>query len=154
MPGNRMPDRTVSPMSRADLDEVVELERRCFRDPWPRDLIAVEIDETDERRCSLVLREGGAVLGYMMAWFVADEAHLGNIAVAPEARGTGVASLLLEALIEGARLHGCVHTVLEVRAGNEQAIALYRRHGFDAVAVRKGYYQDDNEDAVIMMRVL
>jgi len=151
---NPKPERVLSRMTHLDLDDVIALERHCFPDPWPRDLIEVEIDEADDQRFPVVARVDGILVGYMIAWFIADEAHLGNLAVAPAAQRTGLASALLEALVAEARLRGSAHIVLEVRAGNSGAIRLYERHGFDAVAVRKEYYEDDKEDAVIMMRLL
>lgn len=141
----------VLPLSPEDLDEVAALEALCFSDPWPRELFLREAEGHPENHCR-VLRDGvGKLLAYSIAWIVADEAHLGDIAVAPEARGKGLAKILLRELISEARRRGAVHIVLEVRASNDGAIGLYEAHGFQKVAIRRGYYQDDQEDAYVMM---
>ena len=141
----------ILPLTPEDLDEVSQLERRCFSDPWPKELFFREAEDRPDN-FSRVLRDGeGPLLAYSIAWIVADEAHLGDIAVAPEQRGKGLAKLLLRELISEARVRGAVHIVLEVRASNENAIHLYEKHGFENVAIRRGYYEDDQEDALVMM---
>lgn len=141
----------VLPLRPEDLDEVASLEARCFSDPWPRELFLREAENHPENFCR-VLRDGtGRLLAYSIAWIVADEAHLGDIAVAPEARGKGLGKILLRELIDEARRRSAVHIVLEVRAGNDGAIGLYEAHGFQKIAIRRGYYQDDQEDAYVMM---
>ncbi|MEZ4650593.1 MAG: ribosomal protein S18-alanine N-acetyltransferase [Candidatus Eisenbacteria bacterium] len=141
----------ILPLTPADLDDVSELEARCFSDPWPRELFLREAEDRSDNFCRVVRDLEGELLAYSIAWIIADEAHLGDIAVAPEQRGKGLAKLLLRELIDEARIRGAVHIVLEVRASNDGAITLYESHGFTKVAIRKGYYQDDAEDALVMM---
>lgn len=141
----------VLPLTTDDLDEVSELERRCFSDPWPKEMFFREAEGRPENFCRVLRSVQGDLLAYSIAWIVADEAHLGDIAVAPEQRGKGLAKILLRELISEARIRGAVHIVLEVRASNEGAIGLYEKHGFDKVAIRKGYYESDQEDALVMM---
>jgi ribosomal-protein-alanine N-acetyltransferase len=92
------------------------------------------------------------VAGYAVCWALAGESHLLDIAVAPGARGRGVACrLLAECIRRGARA-GSRHIHLEVRAGNDDAIRLYRGHDFVFMGVRKGYYTDTGEDAILLSR--
>lgn len=94
----------------------------------------------------------GAVLGYAGIWFgdAGGDADLLTIATAPAARRRGVATALLRDLIERARRRGCAHVLLEVRASNSAAQALYARHGFEALTVRRRYYTSPQEDALVM----
>lgn len=144
----------ILPLGPEDLDDVAELEARCFSDPWPRELFLREAEDRPDNFCRVVRNLEGELLAYSIAWVIADEAHLGDIAVAPEQRGKGLGKLLLQELIDEAKIRGAVHIVLEVRASNESAIALYESYGFVKVAIRKGYYQDDAEDALVMMLLL
>ena len=141
----------ILPLRPDDLDEIAELERRCFSDPWPKETFFREADDRPENFCRVLRDEKGRLLAYSIAWIVADEAHLGDIAVAPEERGRGLAKVLLRELISEAQARGAVHIVLEVRASNEGAIGLYEKLGFEKIAIRRGYYEDDQEDALVMM---
>ncbi|MCA9728031.1 MAG: ribosomal protein S18-alanine N-acetyltransferase [Candidatus Eisenbacteria bacterium] len=140
-------------METSDLVEVAALEARCFADPWSKALFLAELEER-EQNYPRVAVQGTRILGYLISWFVADEVHLGNIAVDPEQRSRGIARMLLEDLIHQAELRGSSYIVLEVRVGNESAIRLYRSYGFEDMALRRGYYQDNGEDALIMIRLM
>lgn len=94
----------------------------------------------------------GDVVGYAGMWIVLDEAHVTNVAVAPEHRGRDIGDRLLSELERRARLRGCLRMTLEVRPSNAVAIALYRKHGFVARGRRPGYYSDTHEDAIIMWK--
>lgn len=86
----------------------------------------------------------------MIVWLILDEAHIGTLAVHPEYRGRSIARrLLAKVLLEATRL-GATHALLEVRACNQDALHLYNKFGFAVVGVRKGYYQDAGEDALLM----
>jgi ribosomal-protein-alanine acetyltransferase len=95
---------------------------------------------------------GGTVLGFACAFAVADEVELQSLAVERSARGRGLGALLLEALLEWAGRQGYRSLHLEVRAGNAPALALYRRFGFAQTGTRRGYYQDNGEDALLLAR--
>lgn len=136
-----------------DLDEIVEIEKACFLDPWSRGSFAAELTAGDCSWCR-VLRLGGRMAGYMIVWFVEDEAHLANIAVAPWARQRGYAQRMLDHLYEEAYLRGSKMIVLEVRGSNEAAVRLYERNGFVAGGIRKDYYRQPREDALVMVRFL
>lgn len=95
-------------------------------------------------------KAGSAAVGFALVWLVADETHLLDLAVAPEARRQGVARLLLETVVVSTRASGSRVVLLEVRATNEPALALYHSAGFVESGVRRGYYSDKDEDAVLM----
>ena len=139
----------IVPMTAAHLPAVAALEKACFpADPWSEGLFR---DALDNPNTAILLAEGedGAVLGYAVLSTVLDEGNLDNIAVARPARRNGVADALLSALTGFGREHlACL--MLEVRASNAPAIALYEKHGFVAVGRRKNYYDAPREDAVLM----
>lgn len=146
-----LPDGLViEPMTEALLDQVHTIERESFPDPWPRRFFEGELSRSDPAYARVVLG-GERVIGYLVAWFILDEVHLGNLAVHPEHRRQGVGRLLVQHLIERAERRGASFISLEVRAGNRAAMSLYARHHFRPEGVRKGYYAG-REDAVIMVR--
>lgn len=139
----------IIPMTTEDLPAVAALEKTCFpADPWSEALFR---DALDNPAVVILLAEGedGAVLGYAVLSVVLDEGNLDNIAVAPDCRRRGVADALLGAITGFGREHLSV-LMLEVRASNAPAIALYEKHGFVAVGRRKNYYDAPREDAVLM----
>jgi ribosomal-protein-alanine N-acetyltransferase len=101
-----------------------------------------------------VAEEEGRVVGYLVAWHVADELHIGNLAVAPAKQGRGIAASLLSGALASAAERGIEYAALEVRVSNERAIRLYERFGFSGIAIRKAYYEDNGENALIMLRVI
>jgi ribosomal-protein-alanine N-acetyltransferase len=135
-----------------DLHAIAQLERASFADPWPREALLAEL-QVDRLRRPLVAENDGTVVGFLMAWSVADELHIINIAVHEAWRRRGIGTRLLEAAIDAGRGEGSVMATLEVRAGNLPARAFYQRHGFLETGLRRRYYQD-GEDAVIMTRRL
>jgi ribosomal-protein-alanine N-acetyltransferase len=142
---------TVRPMAQADLDRVCEIEKAVFALPWSRTSFENEVSGDP---CSLpwVAEEGGRVAGYLIAWHVADELHIGNLATAPDRQGRGIASSLLSGVLAEAARRGIEYAALEVRVSNERAIRLYERFGFSGIAIRKAYYEDNGENALIMLR--
>jgi len=143
----------IEPMKVEDLAEVVEIERESFGDPWSRASFEAELRAEPTSHCR-VMRVAGGVAGYMIAWFIEDEAHLANIAVAPRARRRGFAQGMLDYLLRECYLRGSRILVLEVRASNAGAITLYERNGFVIGGVRKNYYRYPREDALVMVRSL
>lgn len=136
-------------MTEEYLPTVAALERICFpADPWSEDLYRAALNNPAVA-VLLARGEDGALLGYAVLSTVLDEGNLDNIAVAPEHRRRGVADALLSALTAFGREHlACL--MLEVRASNTPAIALYEKHGFTAVGRRKNYYDAPKEDAILM----
>jgi len=137
-------------MTVADLTGVCELEQELFTMPWPRASFLYEISGND-RSFSIVGVEDDEVVAYAIAWFVCDELHIGNIAVTGKWQGRGLGRRLLEHMLIEAGKREIAFATLEVRASNVRAINLYRRYGFKGIAIRKNYYTDNREDALIMM---
>lgn len=140
----------IVPMTEAVLDQVAAIEDQSFPDPWPRRFFHEELTRSDPAYARVAIA-GGQVSGYLVAWFILDEVHLGNLAVHPAHRRRGIGRCLLEHLIEQAERGGASLISLEVRAGNRAAMSLYARHHFRPEGIRKGYYAG-REDAVIMVR--
>jgi len=142
-------------MRLADIDAVTALEREIFSDAWSRDTFHQEVVNT-RGTMPVVLEdnETGDLLAYMVAWTVADEAHLGNVAVVPARRGEGLAQRLLDYLESAARGRAARMIVLEVRRSNTPARRLYEKNGYYPVMVRKRYYADNKEDALVMVKPL
>lgn len=130
------------------IDEVSALEERCFSAPWSRESFMWAKD--DENSYFTVALEGGRVVGYAGLRFFAPEGDIANVATAPEHRRRGVASALLEDIIDFAKKRGITSLMLEVRTSNAGAVALYKKYGFVKVATRKNYYTMPTEDADIM----
>ncbi len=135
-------------MAEGDLSRLAEVETRCFTIPWSRSMLEEEL--ANPNALYLVAEQDDMILGYAGSWLVFDEGHITNIAVEPSARRTGVGRTLLAALLEGMHGAGVRSATLEVRRGNAPAIALYQSFGFVVEGVRRGYYNDNNEDALIM----
>ena len=139
----------VAPMTAAHLSQVAALEKVCFpADPWSEELFQAALESP---HTSILLAEGtdGAVLGYAVLSAVLDEGNLDNLAVAPNCRRQGVADALLSTLTASGQT-SLSTLMLEVRASNAPAIALYEKHGFVPVGRRKNYYRAPNEDAILM----
>ncbi|HEX9935079.1 MAG TPA: ribosomal protein S18-alanine N-acetyltransferase [bacterium] len=137
-------------MTRTDLDEVLDLEKEIFPSAWSRQ--AFEFECRRPKGVSLIAEGDGRIVGYAIGWAVADELHIANLAVRPDWRRKGIGEALVKTLIRlcpDAEWAG-----LEVRASNQPAMSLYSRLGFKATAVRKQYYVEEGEDAVVMEKEL
>ncbi len=139
----------IVPMNGDHLDEVVELERVCFPDPWSRNMLKEEL-ENDLAAFLVALDGQGAVAGYAGLQVVPDEGYILNVAVRPDCRRQGIAGQLLQVFLDFAKGNHLAFLTLEVRASNYPAIALYGSRGFRGVGRRKNYYEHPREDAVIM----
>lgn len=131
----------------ADLTEIMAIERASFPTPWSQASMERELSSQDGS-VYYVAEVGGRVAGYVGAWMYGGEAHVLTIAVREDQRGEGLGELLMLAVLEHAWRRGCDRCVLEYRVSNARAEALYRKLGFEAVAIRPGYYTDTDEDAV------
>ncbi len=134
-----------------DADALAVIEQRCFAHPWTRGSLLRDLAENPLARY-LVAEADGAVVGYAGLWLAAGEGNINNVAVLPEYRRRGIADSMLSSLITACEMEGAEAFTLEVRASNDAAIALYLRHGFAPEGVRKAYYEDNGEDAIIMWR--
>jgi [ribosomal protein S18]-alanine N-acetyltransferase len=151
----RMLDRSARPltidrMKIRHVGDVMDIERVAYPKPWTAQVFHDELHEgRSGRRHYVVARRGRSVVGYGGVMFVADEAHITNIAVRQDARRTGIGSRLMSALAEAAIDRGCRAWTLEVRATSLGAQELYRSFGFVPAGVRKNYYEA-NTDAIVM----
>lgn len=139
----------IVPMTSEHLDQVADIERLCFSDPWSRRMLSEHL----ENECAATLVAQGAdgtVLGYAGLLVVLDEGYITNVAVRPEYRRQGIASELLEVFRRFGEGNHMAFLTLEVRASNTAARALYQKHGYAEVGCRKNYYEHPKEDAIIM----
>ena len=136
----------------SDTAVIAELEKICFpHDPWSYDSVYSDIVLND-RTVYLVAEDEGEVIAYGGLWKILDEGHITNIAVVPGRRREHIGEKLVNELIGLTRAEGIASWTLEVRADNEPAIALYEKLGFENAGLRKGYYEYDGKDAVIMWK--
>lgn len=135
-----------------DLPAMAEIERRCFHTPWSEESLRDDLTGNPLSVYMVLEAENGDVAGYISLWRILDEGHINNVAVLPEYRRRGGASEMLEFMLEYSEKNGISSHTLEVRVSNEGAIGLYRKFGFREAGVRKGYYEDNGEDALIMWR--
>lgn len=139
---------TVRAMTARDVDAVAALEAECNAQPWSREALKSYVSTAVG--VVAVAEDGRAVVGYVLASVVRDEAEILILGVASTARRQGVAAALLKEAFARLRAAGARAVFLEVRQGNKPAIGLYRGFGFGEAGVRKGYYADTGEDAVLM----
>jgi ribosomal-protein-alanine N-acetyltransferase len=130
---------------------LAELDLKCFAIPWSEASFAADLADL-EKAFYLAWEFEGKLVGYGGYWRVLDEGEIMNIAVAPEWRRRGLAAGLLQGLIRQAEIEQLRCLTLEVREGNLAARALYNRHGFVEVGLRRNYYADNNENAIIMLK--
>lgn len=139
-------------MQAEDISAIAELEKVCFSDPWSENSIASELD--NELSCWLVAIEEGKLAGYVGSQTVLDGSDMMNIAVAPEYRRKGIAEALVVALVAELKKRKSICLLLEVRASNIPAITLYEKLSFVQVGLRKNYYRNPKEDALILRKEL
>jgi [ribosomal protein S18]-alanine N-acetyltransferase len=158
-----------------DIDAMTELDATCFSSPWSRASFEAELT-TNQLAWYLVAEElvpkgeaveaveevedelnpegeddgVGLIIGYAGLWAIEDEGHITNVAVHPDYRRMHLGHILVEMLIDQTQQEGLKRFTLEVRVSNHAAIALYEQFGFVSAGLRKGYYEDNNEDAMIM----
>ena len=137
-------------MTAAHTWQIAELEKVCFRDPWSENSIASELG--NRLSLWLVAVDGDRVVGYVGSQSVLGETDMMNIAVAPDYRRQGIAEKLVTELISGLRQKGNHSLMLEVRVSNTSARQLYDKLGFEQVGLRKNYYRNPKEDAMILRK--
>lgn len=135
-------------MKDEDISEVLDISSLSFSTSWSKDSYIQEL--TNPIAKYLVAKIDNKVVGFVGTWIILDESHITNIAVHPNYRKQGVASTLLKELLSYCKNQGCIAYTLEVRSGNKAAKALYEKHNFKQDGIRKGYYEDNKEDAIIM----
>lgn len=145
----------LRPMTRADLDRVVELELALFgAEAWSRDMLVGELSQQPASRHYLVADEDGEIVGYAGLLGAGSQSDVLTLAVAADRWGHGIGSALLTALLIEATRRGCAEVFLEVRTENIRAQQLYRRYDFTEIGIRRGYYQPSGADALVMRRSL
>lgn len=145
-----MQAENARPLGVEDLTDVMELERQCFRTRWTREQFLLGLQRGAFH--ILGLRERGVLIAYAAYSVIVDEMELMNIGVHPFHRRKGHAKALMAEMLRRCEELGAVAGFLEVRASNAGAIALYKRFGFEQRGVRKGYYPDNGEDALLFRR--
>jgi [ribosomal protein S18]-alanine N-acetyltransferase len=145
-----MNDVIICPLEDKYIEEILTISLLSFPRTWSKDSFEKELDNKFARY--MVAVKNSIPVGYGGMWIIIDEAHITNVAVHPEFREGGIASMLLEALIEICKLEGVTAMTLEVRKSNVVAQNLYQKYGFQQEGIRKGYYEDNKEDAIIMWK--
>ena len=141
---------TITNMTNAHVTQIAELEKCCFNDPWSEMSIASELN--NRLSCWLVALDGDVVVGYVGSQTVLGETDMMNIAVHPGYRKQGIATDLIQTLIDTLSKQGSHSLMLEVRQTNEPAKNLYQALGFETVGIRKNYYPNPREDALIQRK--
>ena len=148
--GAGRPDRmTIVPMTTSDISSVTRIERASFSTVWPSDAFFNELS-TNKLAHYFVGRIDGKIVAYGGIWVIFEDSHVTTIAVDPAMRGRGYGETLLLYLLDEAIARGASWMTLEVRESNVGAQQLYRKYGFTTVTTRKGYYSDNNENALVM----
>jgi ribosomal-protein-alanine N-acetyltransferase len=143
----------IEPLSSlSDLDAVLAIEAESFTSPWTREMYLAELENVGVSFCYLARDAAGKILGFCSFWRVLDELHINNLAVAPAYRRRGIGTgLLTHVLNEGAKF-GAHRATLEVRRSNDVARHLYEGLGFTTAGVRRAYYTNPVEDALVLWR--
>ncbi|MDD4600336.1 Ribosomal-protein-alanine acetyltransferase [bioreactor metagenome] len=145
-----MSDICIRPMQAEDIDAVLTIEHQSFSLPWSREAFQAEV--CNNLACYLVMEMDGLMIGYGGMWIVLDEAHITNVAILPDYREQGLGKRLFASMIHQANSRGTIRMTLEVRVSNTAAQKLYKGFGFTVCGLRRGYYTDNQEDALIMWR--
>lgn len=136
-------------MKDEDIDQILEVEHASFTTPWSREAFYNEI-HNNKFAVYIVLEEDKKIIGYCGAWVVIDETHVTNLAMLPEYRGRKLGEALLKKMMSVAKEMGAKSMTLEVRVTNDVAQSLYRKLGFQNGGIRKNYYSDNQENALVM----
>lgn len=151
------PDQTaglfIRAMEESDLEQVVAMEKRIFRDPWTLEHFRAELYKSPYSYSHVALWQG-KIIGYVIVWCIVDELHIANLAVDLPYRRMGIGRGLLQFALDLGRQKGMKRALLEVRRSNVGAIALYRKFGFQQVGIRRHYYRPEGEDAILMQKSL
>lgn len=138
-------------MELSDIEDILVVEKLSFSIPWSRDSFEKEIVDNN-LAIYLVAKVNEKAVGYIGMWKVLNEGHITNVAVHPEFRHQGIGDQLVSELLSLCEKENIDLVTLEVRKSNQNAIRLYEKHGFVAEGIRKAYYQDNKEDAIIMWK--
>ena len=137
-------------MNQEDVDQVAMIERECFSIPWSEESFRKAVLENDN--IYMVATEGERIVAYCGMWGIQGEGNIYNVCVKEEKRGKGIGSDLFGAFLEEGIKAGFSGFTLEVRVSNESAIRLYRKFGFENAGIRKNFYDNPKEDAMVMWK--
>lgn len=137
-------------MTAADIDGVLKIEQESFSLPWTRDAFVQEMTTNLHAYYIVAEDQDQRIVGFCGMWLVMDESHITNVAVTEQVKGQGIGKGLMREAIRVAKEHGAVLMTLEVRVSNTIAQNLYRKLDFQNGGIRKGYYSDNLEDALVM----
>lgn len=140
---------TLRKMVEEDIDQILVIEKESFATPWSRESFENELTK-NRFALYLVLEDEEVIFGYCGVWIIVDEAHVTNIALLPNYRGKKLGETLLTEIMKVAKEKGAKTMTLEVRVSNHVAQSLYRKLGFQDGGIRKNYYTDNQEDALVM----
>lgn len=143
---------TITPVSEADLATLLAIEAECFTSPWTREMYLAELENVGVSFCYLARDEEERALGFCSFWRVLDELHINNLAVLPPSRRRGIATTLMRYVLDEGARRGARRATLEVRRSNDAARQLYERLGFATAGVRRAYYTNPIEDALVLWR--
>lgn len=146
---------SIRPLKKKDVQKVAELEAQCFIKPWPLNQIAYEFNGNPCAKVFVCVDKQDNILGYLDFMITFNSATIDRICVTKEYRGQGIASALLDKMVEVCKKQKDIveFITLEVRKSNENAISLYSKNGWQKVVIKPKYY-DDGEDAIYMIRSL
>ena len=139
----------IRKMTLDDIEQVIAIDRVSFSLPWPERSFRYELTDNPASRC-WVAEVDGKIVGMIVVWLIVDEVHVATIATHPEFRRQGIAKNLLAYALQHMSTEGAQSSFLEVRASNLAAQDLYRKFGFEESGVRRRYYRDNDEDAILM----
>lgn len=140
------------PAVSADLPAIAQLDAACFGRAWTEEVYGQELERPFAQL--YVVERAGAIIGLSCTWIVSDEAHLLRIATAAAHRREGLGHRMLSSVVSRARAAGCERIILEVGASNVAAVSLYEKFVFERLGLRRGYYSNPPDDALVMQRVL
>lgn len=138
---------------RSDIEALLGIEERCFTSRWTEAMFLYEIEENEFGKF-YVLEEDGILIGYIDFWITFETCQLANVAVDLPYQGKGYSRKMMDLMVDEANKEGCETIMLEVRPSNTAARKLYESYDFIEMNIRKGYYSDNGEDAIIMCKAL
>ena len=138
----------IEKMTSKDIDGVFEVEKSCFEHYWSKESFKKEL--TNDSARYLIAKIDDKVVGYVGIWLILDEGHITNVAVHKDYRGQKIGDKLVQALVDLCKENNIQSMTLEVRVSNMVAQNLYKKYGFKMAGIRKEYYSDNKEDAIIM----
>ena len=146
----KLPEIYISNMLKDDIENVIKIEAEAYGEHhWSKSAFYDEI-QNNLAKYYVAKTPEGELVGYAGTWHIIDEGHITTIAVKKDYHRKHIGEAIIIKILEDCYKAGVKYLTLEVRVSNEAAIALYNKYGFNSLGTRKGYYQDDNEDALIM----